>query len=347
MADDKKFYKKLDVRGEIDTAMPIADRPHGTLVVATDLDSKSWGPRRGSQRFTGVWEGPGTASLYDEITFPGTGSNYAIGAVAGDLGTAFTLDLWARVTDVSGVTGTNAMGLYQFYVGGIGILDVSLRGPNHADHERVHVEITTSASRSSSDARVAFTGATRLSVGSTQMDKHHLRFVRDGATLTLYLDGVADGSTSSLAATHGLNSTLGQSAAVTLGTSFAHADNGSTLLTVVPWKGQIFGAWLRDGAFSTQPIEARMPCAPRARNVRHAYLGRKHALGDSTGYVYDASRYGAHAKFQDTGWSASGAVDNAAPAPAPVQGIRSWQTRANRTASSVLVGGQLSTAVVS
>ncbi len=58
---------------------------------------------------------------------------------------------------------------------------------------------------------------------------------------------------------------------MTLATSFAHADDGTTLLTVVPWKGQIFGAWLRDGVFLTQPIEARMPCAPRARNVRHAY----------------------------------------------------------------------------
>lgn len=342
----------LNVRGDLDTSGPISDRAPGSLTRARDLHSQKWGPRAGSQSFTRVWESPGTASLYDTITLLGT-ANAAHGFARsyedsfGDLGTTFTLDLWFRLTSIGYASAVNRIGVYDIRPGGAGGagsgIEVVVFGGAHSDHERIEVKITTSPTRSTAASTVTITGSTRLSFGSTQSVKYHVRVVRNGANAYLYLNGVLDGSTSSLSATEPINRTIGDMTDVNVGLS----RNGD-----VSFNGVIYGAWLRDGAFATAPIEAVMPCAPWARNVHHAYLGRDISYGGVTHY-FDAARFAAHAIIVAGGgslgvdWTVTASNDNSAPAPAPVQGLRTWTTRTNRTASSAVVGGQLSTAIVS
>src|SRR5678815_5991474 len=101
------------------------------------------------------------------------------------------------------------MGLYDLYIGSGFAISISIRGPNHADHERVHVELITS-SGGVADPIVVFTGETRLSIGSAQANKHHIRLVRSGTSARLYINGVYDTSEvapPALVATHGMPGT--------------------------------------------------------------------------------------------------------------------------------------------
>lgn len=338
----------LPVRGDLDTASPITDRPLGGLVRARDVHSQRWGPKKGMQSFARAWESPGVASLYDTITLTTGASTFGQGLSYEDqfrdLGTKWTVDLWLQLSSVAYAAAKDEIGLYKFLVNnggaGVGVIDISILGPNVTDHERVRVEIGTTTYAGAGDAVVGFTGATRLSVGTAQTDKYHVRVVRDGTTATLYLNGVSDGSTTGLSATHGIYGAPGSAGNVTIGTSYNLPD------ATVTFKGTIYGAWLRDGAFANAPIESVMPCNPHARNVHHAYLGRNIALGGVDHY-FDAGRFGAHARMNGAGYTVTASNDNTAPAPASVQGVSTWTTRTNRTATSVLCGGILSTAGVS
>jgi hypothetical protein len=332
VASDKPFPLRLDVRGELDTAMPVGDRAPGTLVAAADVRHDALGPRRGSLAFTRVWEGPGVASLYDAITVDGSGASYCQGRGQSyedafrDLGTKFTMDLWFRYDSTTGATNLNILWKHQ---NGNGEVEVSVRGPAHADHEKIVVLITTTPTRTTFDPLVSFTCSTRLSVGTAQTDKCHIRLVRDGANAYLYLNGVLDGSTTSLVATSPI---------------FAQQTtaSGTWILGDLGLRGRFFGCVLRDGAFRTEPIEAVMPCGPWNRNVHYYILGRRHALG-ATEHYFDAGRFSAHGRLVGTGYGVTAANDDAAPAPASVQGLATWTTRTNRTATSVMCGGLLST----
>lgn len=338
----------LNVRGDLDTSAPVTDRPLGALTRARDMHSQRWGPREGSQSFTRVWESPGTASLYDGITLNGTNQARAFGHsledAFGDLGTTFTLDLWIRAADFTYAAAVDRIGVYSFgkRIGTTGsCVTVNLFGGLQTDHERIEVRIITAPTRATVASTVTFTGSTRLTAGSTQTLKHHIRVVRDGANGYLYLNGILDGSTSSLSATDPINRPLGSVADVLLWYS---ADAGD-----ITFNGSIYGAVLRDGAFRTDPIEAVMPCSPFARNIHHYYLGRNYALGGEP-HIFDAGRFAAHARVIYTvgaDYTVTSSNDNAAPAPAVVQGLRTWTTRTNRTATTVAVGGQLNTAIVS
>lgn len=342
---DRPLPISLDVRGELNTAYPVGDMPPGTLVAAPDVAHRALGPRRGSGAFTQAMEGPGTASLYDAITLNGTNNARGLARTYedafGDLGTKFTLDLWFRLEATAYASAVNRVGVYAFNSSGSGAgIDVNVFGGAHSDHERIEVRISTSPTRATAASVVAFTGATRLLAGTTQTHKQHVRVVRDGANGYLYLNGVLDGSTSGLAANDPINKVYGYPCDVLLGTSET-AD--------ISFLGHVYGAWLRDGAFATQPVEARMPHAPFARNVHHAYVGRSIALGGDV-HFFDAGRFGAHARLianSGADYSVTSSKDNAAPAPCLVQGLKTWTTRTGRTATSVMVGGQLCTAGVS
>lgn len=339
----------LPVRGDLDTSMPVTDRPLGTIVRARDLHPRRWGPRVGAQRFTGVWESPGTASLYDGITLNGTNNARARADTYedafADLGTASTVDLWFRVENFSYAAAVNRIGLYHFPSAGVitverGI-EVNIFGGNHTDHERIEVRIATTPTRSTEAAVVTFTGATRLLSGTVATVKQHVRVVRDGKNAYLYLNGVLDGSTSSLSATDPINRPLG---------GLSYVQLGYSLNANISFNGSIYGAWLRDGAFTSSPIESAMPCNPWARNVHHAFLGRSIDQGGGDYHFFDAGRFGAHARLiynAGADITITSSNDDSAPAPAPVQGLQTWTTRTNRTASTVAVGGQLSTAVLS
>lgn len=341
---DRPFKLKLDCRANLETSMPVSDRDPGVLVEAPDLSGKFIGPRRGDSSFTRCWEGPGTAALYDKITFTTGASTFATGVSYEDqfrdLGTAFTLDLYFRLSAVAYASGKDEIGLYSFLANSLGKIDVTIMGPNSTDHERIRVRVITTNTRIVADTAVTITGTTRIQYGTDQINKQHVRVVRDGKNLYLYLNGVLDASSSSLVATSPLYATLGTKATVLLGKTSNLADPTVTL------KGNIYGAILRDGAFTSQPIEATMPCAPWAPNVHHYYIGRAYPTS-SLSRVFDASRYGAHATISGSNYSVVSANDNTAPAPAIVQGIKTWTTKTNRTATSVLCGGVLSTAIVS
>lgn len=335
---DRPFRTRLDVRGDLDTVNPVGDRPPGTLVQAYDLSPRAWGPRRGNRAFASPWISPGVSSLYDYLTATGA-STTAIGRnyedQFGNLGTQYTLDLWVQYPSSAYSAGSDLIGIYNF--GSVGYLAVNIYGASHTDHEKVEVEIRTCDSASVVDTPVTFAGATRISVGSAQTNKHHIRVVRDGASAYLYLNGVLDGSTGSLVASHGNTKVAGDQALVTL-------HNGASANDT--FRGRIMGAVLRDGAFSSYPIENVMPVNPMGRNVHHYFLGRNYDMGGADHYM-DLSRNGVHARIIGSNYSVTASNDNAAPAPCAVQGFTSWTTRTNRNAVSVLCGGLLSTNVVS
>lgn len=332
---------RLPVRGQLDTANPVTDRPPGTLVRARDLHARYWGPRAGPKAFTRVWEGPGTASLYDAITVTGATTD-AIGRSYEDqfrnLGLQFTLDLWLQYPSAAYSAGSDRVGVCEFVIGTSGgSLAVNLFGESHSDHERIEVITATTDGGVTPDAAVTVTATTRLSIGSGQTDKAHVRFVRNGASGTLLLNGVSVGSTSALHATHGIGAAAGNAGAMYLHSS----GSGNTT-----FRGRILAAALRDGAFSSAPVEASLPCAPRARNVHFYYLGRSYALGGADHY-FDAGPFGAHARIIGSNYTLAASNDNAFPAPSPIQGMRSFTTRTGRSATAVVSGGVLSHALVS
>lgn len=336
----------LPVRGALDTAMPVTDRPLGTLVRAIDVSNKWWGPKTGSRAFTRVWEAPGTYAFYDYVTLSGSDTGASAFAREVDfrhLGTKFTVDVIFRLSETAYASGKDVIGLYKFETGpspGAGVVAIYLRGPNHADAGKLRVEITTTPSEGTADTLVGFTGATAIDVGSSPENVYHARLVRDGKTATLYLNGASDGSTSSLSAVNGV---LGSSGAfVKLGR--LNATLGSDEVT---FKGRIYLAALRDGAFDALPIECAVPEYPMAPCFHHCYLGRSIAMGGAIVHFFDASRFGAHARLDGSSYTVTSAVDNAAPAPAVVQGLRTWTSRGGRTVTAVMCGGALSHAVIS
>lgn len=334
----------LPVRGPLDTADPISDRPPGTLVEAIDLSPRYWGPRVGSLAFTRIWEGPGTASLYDYITLKGTNNARGLGRSYEpqfrDLGTTFTLDLWFRIEEWTYAASAVEVGIYEFSCSGIGDISVGVYGGTQGGNElKLKVGITTSASRSSPASTVTITGTTALSTGTTELDKHHVRVVREGATATVFLNGAQDGQTTSLSATNPINSGFNSPGNVILGIS-------ST--SDLSFYGRIFGAVLRDGAFDTHPIEKVMPHDPWARTVRHYILGRDVTFGGEH-HFFDAGRFAVHPRLiynSGSDYSVTSSNDNGFPAPAVVQGMRTWTSRYNRTVTSVMAGGALSSSIV-
>lgn len=341
---DRPFSLPLNCRADLDTAMPATDRPPGTLLEAKDCHYRYVGPKKGCQAFTCIGEGPGTSSFYNGITLNGVGSASATAVsyedAFRDLGTTFTLDLWFRLEDLAYASAVNRIGLYEF-APNAGAIDVNIFGGAHTDHERIEVSITTSPTRTTSATPVTFKSTTRLTAGTAQTDKRHLRVVRNGANGYLYLDGVLDGTgTTSISATNPINGAYGSSATVVL---------GSSSISNITFKGGIYGALLRDGVYTTYPIEATMPLLSWSRGTHHHHLNHAYTLGSDDHY-FDAGRFGVHARLHGTSgasYTVAGGADNTAPAPSPVQGLRTWTTRTNRTATSCLCGGLMSTAGVS
>jgi len=336
----------VPTRGELDTANPIGDRPVGTLVTARDMSARYWGPRVGSKAFTRLWEGPGTKSLYNYITLNGTNSARGFGRSYEDqfrdLGTSFTLDVWFILEDWSFAAALDEVGLYEFTAGGYGDISVGIYGGTQgANEKKIKVGITTCTARNAAAATVTLTGTNTISSGTTATYRHHLRVVREGATATAYIDGISDATSSSLSATNPIYGPLLSLGDVTLGTSAT--SDGS-------FKGKILAAILRDGAFSSAPIENVMPCNPWAPNVHHYILGRSIDLGGGEPHFYDAGRFAVHPRLifnAGSDYSVTASNYDNSPAPAYIQGLDTWTSRQNRTVTTVVGGGQVMTAVVS
>lgn len=342
----------LNVREALDTSNPISDRAPGTLVEAKDLNSRFWGPKDGSLSLTRAWEGPSSALYRTYINLLGDDAVTESGFLAysyedqfRDLGTSWTVDLIFRADSISHASASTQVELLRFGNGAIGpaaltAIQIYIHGSAQASAGKIGVYIQTTSSRDVSSTAVEFTGNTALTFGSGQQYVHHVRLVRDGATATLYLNGVSDGSTSSIVATEPHESAIGSERRVRLWMGrLTHATFG-------PFKGHGMLAMLRDGAYATAPIEAVIPADPRARNVHFCYLNKKIFDGTTT-YVMDLSRYGAHARVDGTGWAAVTGPLTGPPACAPVQGMATFTSRRGRTISMVMAGGVLSRKYVS
>jgi hypothetical protein len=344
---DRRGGLNLDVRGELDTSYPISDRPHGTLVEAKDLSPRFWGPRRGSQSFTRIWEGPGTASLYDLVTFnDSSGASTALGSGHDtqyiDLGTKFTIDLMFRL---DGGLGSDFGMLYGFGNESYGYVTIFVRGDGQGTNVMC-ADLVTSPTRSTQASVVSLTGTTVVGAGTAAVNRQHVRLVRDGATLTLYYGGKVEATSSAVSATNSVYSPIGTIGYVWIMGSNAVVRAGS--FTTVPVTGDMNCAILRDGAFTSEPIERVAPCAPWARNVHHYILGRdyKPAANMTDVHLFDAGRFGVHPKaVNSTRVSITSANLDDLPAPAFVQGMATWTTKSNKTATTVVAGGIFSTVV--
>jgi len=331
----------LNVSGSLDTMGPITNRPPGTLVRAWDTHHQYLGPRRGSKAFTRVWENPGTASLYNLITLTQTGALDTSGFFRSsedqfvNIGTQFTLDIWFRLDETTYAGSATEIGLYVFSSN----IRLFLNGPGHASPRLVKATITTTPTTASTDTPVTLTGTSQVAVGTDQDDRTHVRLVRDGANAYLFVNGVQEATSSSLVATS-------PTKIATPGTAIlgivGYSGNGEP-----PLDGQVYGCVLRDGAYRSYPIEATMPRDPWARNVHHYFVGRTMKLGGSYDHYLDLGRFGVHARIVGANYTVTAANNNAAPAPAPVQGMATWTTRGGRTATAVIAGGVLSHAIIS
>ena len=338
---DERYGLPLPVTGDLDTANPIGNRVLGTLVEAEDLSGRFWGPREGSQAFTRAWEGPGTASLYDQITLQASTDTYGLAQTYEtqfrDLGTQFTLDLWIRSDGTAYATGNSLIGIYNFRAGSIGEIFVYLLADGAGANEgKILVTVVTSETLVKADPPKSITSTNVISTGSEQDKKHHIRLVRDGTDMELFIDGVSEGTNATL-----LNSPI--NAAVDAPSTVSI---GYTSVADISFQGDIYGAVLRAGAYDSLPIEGVMPHNPWAPNVHHYILGRNIDFGGGDDHYFDAGRFAVHPRIIGSSYTVTSSNDDTAPAPAIVQGMRTWTTRTNRTATSVMVGGALSTSTI-
>jgi hypothetical protein len=326
----------VPVRGELDTRNPITDRAPGTLVTARDLHPSHWGPRRGSLSFTRAWESPGTALLYDNIQFTQSAATSTFTQTneksVKELGTKFTADIWFRLEDTGYAAGKNSIGLWEHSISGCGI-GISIFGPNHASTGKVRVEVVTAPTTTTTDTPVVITSTATVPVGTAQTDIVHLRLVRDGASLYLYLNGTLDTSVGTLVATSPIRQREEDTGTLRV------ARDAFGPATSIEFKGRIYALVLRDGAFRTSPIEAMLPENPWARNIHYYILGRNYDLGSTSDHLFDAGRFGIHPRLWDTGFAVTAANSNSAPANCRVQGMDSWTTRSGRQGTVVVAGG--------
>lgn len=339
---------RLNTRGLLDTAMPITDRDPGTLVTAQDVSSQHLGPRPGMVSFARCGEGPGNGFLYGYVTFDGSdgGARFLSSDDAQcNVGTKWTIDIWFRLTDhtYSGASGEDLIPLVH-HASSNGHIYVSLVGPSDATHVgKVHVSILNTASVGVSSASTyTQRGSVAVPEGTTQDKNTHVRVVRNGSSLTIFVNGVVNtvgASSGTLVATEGIYELSGGGAQVGFGFD---ADTGMA----DGFKGRFYGACLRDGAFDAYPIETSFPENFRGRNVHWFLIGRRITDG-SIPHLMDLSRFGTHAIICGTGFTVTAANDNDFPVPAPVQGIGSWTSRRARRTVAVMIGGRLARKQVS
>lgn len=329
----------INPRGPLDTTNPVTDRLPGTLRTAVDVHPRYWGPRKGMKAFTRTWEESGSGIYTNYYVYAGVDDSTFMltdNAHVRDLGLKFTLDLWVRLNDITYASAKDNVGLITHdvynggYVAGTAVGYVRIKViTSGADAGKLKVLIKPTSSRGVAGTEVTFTTSTTLGVGTTVEDRHHLRLVRDGATATLYKDGTSIGSTSSLAVQPILGSYTGQGS-VELGVCVASPTEGF-------WKGEIFGAMMRDGAYSSV-FNSTLPSNASGRNVHYFLVSRQ--LSGSKDHIPDFSNMANHSVVIG-GPSVTAATSNIPPINAPVQGMTTWSNPAGKTITTVAVGGRI------
>lgn len=312
----------LPVTGPVNTVDPSASRPPGTLLEAPGCGTQWWGPRKGSKYLasphaltTKPTAAPRLLSTGDTTTFAGT---FMAGRMSpgeqSDLGTEWTFDILFRITTLSS---TNNASLFQWFTTAgpltLSILLLHSGAGNGSNAGKIQVSVQTTSAPGVTVTAVDLVSATAPSVGSAAADIHHLRIVRDGANLYIYLDGVLDATTATLSATN-----PSQTASTDTEAVWRYRSDGSATET------QTWFLQMRTGVFRTAPISRSITPVPLSQNCKLCVVfTRMSTVSTLQGYLYtpDISRYQSH------GWMIEGlgtittAQDTSSTFHRPIQGL--------------------------
>lgn len=328
-------HPPLPVQGALDTSGPIGSRPAGTLVEATDLDTLSWAPRHGFTQRSWVYRAPAASFPNHGLpVFDGTlgyGSTVMRVKEQYNLGTKWTLDVVFRPETVTHSSDA-AVPIFQWYLGfeAIGLYLVA-GGAVSGAQRKLQLLVTPTSAPGVAGTTSTLTGTTQLSVGTALVNTHHVRAVRDGATLTLTCDGVQEAEATNLSAAqrHEASATVATSATAYLGTASGLA-TGATHL----FKGRIARALLRSSAATDATKGMRDFSFPKSPGVRFAHCGRMTYSG--LGQIEESS-FGAPLR-----WSGMTFENVTEPAPwfeTPIQGGTYFVDSLGRAWNVVVCGG--------
>jgi hypothetical protein len=320
----------LNTRAPLDTAHPETDRAPGTLQDATEVHHRYWGPRVGRLAATRVWDGSGGAMAPTELAFGGTADDYCRGSSFADkfrdLPNSWTLDIYAQADSVSATTH-----LFSWFLGTSGIEAIRITAA--ATTGIFTITVKTTSSRGVLGTTTTLTTSSGPPIGANvNQNRFHLRVARDGGnTLYAWINGVAVGTSSMAADTDPHEDTLG---------GYGYYRLSDSAVTGQKWIGRIAALTLRDGAYTTLPIEM-LPPAYCGNSDLHLYLVNTdfELEGGIFQGMKDLGPY--HVNGRGPVSVLGTPVPNEAPFFAPVQGMGTWTSRNGKVLTAVMVGGKL------
>lgn len=316
----------LPVQGQLDTANPVTNRADGTLVEAIDVSPLWWGPRFGFTQQT--WPNR-VAGCY---LFDGT-DGYVSCVMRSkqqfNLPTAWTLDVVFRPTLVSHSTDVSVP-IFQWDLNGVEAIGLYIlaNGESSGNRRKIRATVTPTSAPGVAGSGVTITGTTQQSVGTSMLNTHHARLVRNGANLTLTVDNLTEATSTSLSATQRHEAAV---AASTSCTAYLATGRGIATGANHLFNGRIMRTLLRVGA-ATDPAKGfrdfQFPEHPSVRFCQRGIYGMD--LSSFTGTL---------------GISSSGTtLDTETPAPwsgSPVQGGTYWKDSRGRGWNVVVTEGNL------
>ncbi len=327
---------RLPVEAPLDTSMPDTNRPPGTLVEATDVSTFVWGPRYGMTQQT--WP------IYGVTPIPFGGATYAFDGTNDfadfrmrapeqyNLGTRWTLDIVFRPESVTH-SSDSTVPIFEWSLAAVSAIKVMLvaGGGSGANQRKVKVIVTPTSSPGVAGTAVTLDGTTQVSAGTTLADVHHIRVTRDGATLTLYVDGVQEAQSTSISATQRHEATVG---ATTLAHAYIGMSNGLAAAGNHYFKGRVHAILLRS-ALATDVTKG-------ARDFEFGKLAGTHFhfTGTTVSFPDDLS------SFQNAIFSYSATSTSSEIASRPwylnrVQGGAHFRDSTGRVWNAVMIGGYI------
>lgn len=335
----------LDTKAPLDTANPPTDRDPGVLLEATDLHHRYWGPRKGGKQIAWPHNNatpPTPAPLLMPFDYASVTPSSIVGhtdAAQRDLGTKWTCDIVFRLANLDSTAGADVLSLFRWicWVSGANAygLQIGVYNTAHASAGKVYAKLTTTATPGTATAEFTLTGATTVTTGAGDTYVHHIRVVRDGVGLYVYLDGTLDVSSTSLTSyypTQGPTSSL---------EGYWSIGRDATDIGT-PFTGDLYYICLRDGAFRTGPISPTCPVYATSPVVRLLLIPSVFTqTSTDRGYsmIPDYSIYEAHGEIK--GLRPTPAASTSFAYPKPIQGIGSWYDMKGVSGSAVMSGGVL------
>lgn len=341
MSNDVNISIPISTVGPLDTTNPPTDRPAGTLIEAINLGSRWWGPRipNRADSWYGQFETDGSEQAqfmeYDGTSSQSIGRTMAEGIK--NLGTSWTLDVWCGLKDAAAdLAYANAYPKIPVFAWATTpLIYVWITSPMSASGGdplgTIHVQVKTTDNAGSVLHTYELQSNVVMPVNtggwSSNFDKiRHIRVVRSGSSLAMYVDGVvADSDTVAADEAHYVAASM--PATWLMGTF----TGGSGY-----FKGIIPCVSLRDGAHTTTFDSGLQPQNPWAKDCR-LHIGCVYS-GRSGDVLIDASRSRMHGRHFPTTAAANQCV---IPSGAPIQGIGNFVNRSGKPVTAVMVGGKL------